>query len=105
VLNGVLLPHVIRFNARACPERFVPLAVAAGIPAEGLADDDAAPLLAERVRGLADEVGVPNGLGALGVTEDMLPQLARTTLQDACLATNPREAGLADIEAVFRAAL
>jgi alcohol dehydrogenase class IV len=26
-------------------------------------------------------------------------------LKDACLATNPREAGVADIEALFRAAL
>jgi alcohol dehydrogenase class IV len=105
VVNGVLLPHVIRFNAQACPERFVPLAVAGGVPAEGLAADDAAPLLAERVRELADEVGVPSGLAALGVTEDMLPQLARTTLEDACLATNPRDADMADIQAMFRAAL
>ena len=105
VVNGVLLPHVIRFNAQACPERFAPLAVAAGVPAEGLAAGEAALLLAERVRELADEVGVPKGLAALGVTEDMLPQLARNTLHDACLATNPREAGMADIEAVFRAAL
>jgi 1,3-propanediol dehydrogenase len=101
----VLLPHVIRFNAQACPERFVPLAVAGGVPAEGLTTEDAGPLLAERVRELADEVGMPKGLAALGVTEDMLPQLARTTLEDACLATNPRDAGIADIEAVFRAAL
>jgi 1,3-propanediol dehydrogenase len=105
VVNGVLLPHVIRFNAQACPERFVPLAVAGGVPAEGLTTEDAGPLLAERVRELADEVGVPKGLAALGVTEDMLPQLARTTLEDACLATNPRDADSADIEAVFRAAL
>ena len=105
VVNGVLLPHVIRFNAPACPERFVPLAVASGVPAEGLTAEDAAPLLADRVRELADEVGVPHGLAALGVTEDMLPQLARTTLDDACLATNPRGADIADIEAVFRAAL
>ena len=105
VVNGVLLPHVIRFNAQACPERFVQLAVAGGVPAEGLTAEDAAPLLAERVRELADEVGVPRGLAALGVTEDMLPQLARTTLEDACLATNPRDADMADIHALFRAAL
>ena len=105
VLNGVLLPHVIRFNAQTCPERFVPLAAASGVPTEGVPAGEVALLLAERVRELADEVGVPKGLAALGVTEEVLPRLARTTLKDACLATNPREAGVGDIEAMFRAAL
>jgi alcohol dehydrogenase class IV len=105
VLNAVLLPHVIRFNAQAWPERFVPLAAASGIGTEGLPAGEVALLLAERVRELADEVGVPKGLAALGVTEAMLPQMARTTLTDACLATNPREADARDIEMLFRAAL
>ncbi len=105
VLNAVLLPHVIRFNAQLWPERFVPLAAAAGIGTEGVPAGQAALLLAERVRELADEVGVPKGLAALDVTEDMLPQMARTALQDACLATNPREADERDLEALYRAAL
>jgi alcohol dehydrogenase class IV len=105
MVNGVLLPHVIRFNAQAWPQRFVPLAEAAGISTEGLPAQEVALILAERVRELADEVGVPKGLTALGVTEAVLPRLARTTLKDACLATNPREADALDIEAIFRAAL
>jgi alcohol dehydrogenase class IV len=105
VVNAVLLPHVIRFNAQVWPGRFVPLAAASGIRTEGVPAGEVALLLAERVRELADEVGVPKGLAALGVTEDVLPQMARTTLKDACLATNPREADARDIEALFRAAL
>ena len=62
-------------------------------------------LLAEAVRKLADEAGVPKGLAELGVTDDLVPQLARLTLKDACLATNPRPADARDIEALFRAAL
>jgi alcohol dehydrogenase class IV len=105
VVNAVLLPHVIRFNAQVLPERFVPLAAAGGIRTEGVPAGEVALLLAERVRELADEVGAPKGLAALGVTETMLPRMARTTLQDVCLATNPREADARDIEALFRAAL
>jgi alcohol dehydrogenase class IV len=105
VVNAVLLPHVIRFNAEAWPDRFVPLAAAAGIRTEGVPAGEAALLLAEWVRELADEAGVPKGLAAFGVTEDTVPEMARTTLNDACLATNPREAGLRDIEALFQAAL
>jgi alcohol dehydrogenase class IV len=105
VVNGVLLPHVIRFNAQASPERFVPLAAAGGIATGGVPAREVALLLAERVRELADDVGLPKGLAALGVTEAVLPQLARTTMKDACLATNPRAADARDIEALFRAAL
>ena len=105
VVNAVLLPHVIRFNAQVRPERFVPLAAAGGIRTEGMPAGEVALLLAERVRELADEVGAPKGLAAFGVTEAMLPQMARTTLKDACLATNPRETDVRDIEALFRAAL
>lgn len=105
VVNAVLLPHVIRFNAQVWPKRFVPLAAAGGIRTEGVLAGEVALLLAERVRELADEVGVPKGLAALGVTGDVLPQMARTALKDACLATNPRGMDARDIEALFRAAL
>ncbi len=105
VVNGVLLPHVIRFNAQAVPQRFVPLAAAGGIRTDGVPADEVALILAERVRDLADEVGMPKGLAALGVTDAVVPQLARTTLKDACMATNPRETDARGLVALFRAAL
>ena len=109
VINGVLLPHVIRFNADAAPERFVPIAQALGFP--GTTPDstagarDAAEWAACEVRRLADELGVPRGLAEIGVTEADVDQLALMTLADACLSTNPREADKDDIEALFRTAL
>ncbi|WP_235531169.1 MULTISPECIES: iron-containing alcohol dehydrogenase [unclassified Nocardioides] len=105
VVNGVLLPHVIRYNARAAPERFIDLAAAAGIAVAGLPGVDAAELLADHVRRLADDVGVPRGLRELGVTAADIPRLADTTLDDACLTTNPRTATLHDVEKLFLEAL
>jgi alcohol dehydrogenase len=105
VVNGVLLPHVIRFNAADSPDRFVPLARAFGLVTEGIPAAEVALLFAEKVRLLADRVGVPAGLAALGVGPDDVSRLASTTLQDACLTTNPRPADQAEIEALFRAAL
>ncbi len=105
VVNGVLLPHVIRYNAADDASRFVPLAAAAGLPVDGVPAMEAALMLAEHVRGLADTVGVPRGLAELGVTEQDLPRLASTTLADACLSTNPRGADAEAIETLFRAAL
>ncbi|GAA1890445.1 iron-containing alcohol dehydrogenase [Lapillicoccus jejuensis] len=105
VVNGVLLPHVIRYNARATPDRFVALARAVGLPVDGLPGEEAAELLAEHVRGLADDVGVPRGLRELGVDESVLTQLATTTLDDACLTTNPRSASSDELVRLFRDAL
>lgn len=105
VINGVLLPHVIRYNARAAPERFMGLAGSAGLAVDRMPGDEAADLLAEHVRSLADDVGVPRGLRDLGVCEEDIESLSATTLQDACLATNPREADQDDIRALFLEAL
>lgn len=105
VVNGVLLPHVIRYNARATPDRFVALAAAAGLDVAGMPGEEAAELLADHVRQLADDVGVPRGLRELGVTEADVPRLADTTLDDACLTTNPRAATLRDVEKLFLEAL
>jgi alcohol dehydrogenase class IV len=105
VVNGVLLPHVIRFNAEAAPDRFIPLAAAIGLSADGVPGEVAAQLLADHVRLLADDVGVPRGLSDLGVTEADVDRLSDSTLDDACLSTNPRSADRAAIAALFRAAL
>jgi alcohol dehydrogenase class IV len=105
VLNGVLLPHVIRFNAEADPTRFVPLAAAAGLRTESVPADEVALEFAEWTRRLADSVGVPKGLSALGVTKQHVSRLAHTTLKDANMTTNPRDATAVDIEALFYAAL
>lgn len=105
VLNGVLLPHVIRFNAPVHPERYVPIAAALGVPVADMSGEDAAYAAADLIRVLADDVGVPHGLGDLGVTEADVHQLSINTLGDACLTTNPREASLAEVSAIFRAAL
>ena len=49
VVNGVLLPHVIRFNGAAVPERFVPIAQAMGLPVvAGAPPEEAVERVAER---------------------------------------------------------
>lgn len=105
VINGVLLPHVVRFNAAAAPERFLPLAHAFGLSRDETNASVAADWLADRIRALADQVGVPSGLKVLGVTEDNCRLLARTALDDACLTTNPRFADEDDLATLFKAAL
>jgi alcohol dehydrogenase class IV len=105
VVNGVLLPHIIRFNAVEVPDRFIPLAQAAGLAVGGVGGEEAGNMLADKVQAIAAELGVPRGLSQLGVREADIQTLARSALADACLATNPRPAAHDDLVALFRAAL
>jgi len=105
VVNGVLLPHVIRFNAVSVPERFAALAWAMGLPVHGVPSDVAAEILAEHVQQLAEAVGAPRRLRELGVQPENIDLLAASAMRDACLSTNPRPASHADVAAIFRTAL
>lgn len=105
VINGILLPHVIRYNAQSSPDRFIEVARRFGIDVSGMPGDEVADRLATRVRALADEVGVPKSLGELGLDESHVGVLSQNSLDDACLTTNPRSSDAADIERIFRAAL
>lgn len=105
VVNGVLLPHVIRFNAEADPEPYKTIATFLGVAEAGAPAAEAALALADRIDRLARDVGVPRGLAQLGVSEDDLPRLAKTALADACMSTNPRPADERQMQALFRAAM
>ena len=105
VINGVLLPHVIRFNADADPGPYKVIAEALGLADPGMPAAEAAFALADRIERLAVSVGVPRGLAQLGVSDDDVPRLAATALQDACMTTNPRQADEAQMQALFRAAM
>ncbi|MET0454957.1 MAG: iron-containing alcohol dehydrogenase [Mycobacterium sp.] len=105
VINGVLLPHVIRFNAEADPQPYKVIATSLGIIDPRTPAAEAALALADRIEQLAVRVGVPRGLAQLGVSPDDLPILTRNALQDACMTTNPRQADEAQIQALFQAAM
>ncbi len=104
-MNGVLLPHVMRFNAQASADRFVPVAAALGVDTARLSAGAAADAAADAVAALAADLGCPAGLAELGVRPEDLSTLAASTLGDACLSTNPRDAGAAEVADLFRAAM
>ena len=105
VINGVLLPHVVRFNAEADPAPFATIAACLGIADKRAPELESALALADRLQDLARQVGVPRGLGELGVSADDVPVLARNAMADACITTNQRAADEAQLRALFRAAL
>lgn len=105
LLNAILLPHVIRFNAEFDSQRYLELAVILGVACERTEPLDAAERLAEWVRLLGDKVGVPSGLSSVGVSESDIPNFAVNALSDIYITTNPRNVTEADIYEICHNAL
>ncbi len=89
---GLLLPHVIRFNA----------AVGENPYAELCGD---APILAERIEHLLDAGGLSRRLSQLEVPADALPRLAEMAAQQWTARFNPRPVDANALLAIYRAAM
>ena len=105
VCNAILLPYVQTFNKEAVPERFVLIAKAMGVDVSKMSMDEAAAAAIDEIKALATEVGIPAGLGEIGAKEKDLKMLAENAMNDICGMTNPREADLDEIIAIYKSAL
>jgi alcohol dehydrogenase class IV len=90
--NAILLPHGMRFNSVAVPNRLSRIARALGVNAGGRAEEDVIADGIEAVRSLAADCLLPTRLRDVGVPEDAIPMLADAALTDAAIFTNPRPA-------------
>ena len=104
VANALLLPHVLRFNGKVCPELFRNMGRAFGLPMDGTSDEEAVNRVADAVADLSRRLGIPQTLRELEIPEDMLPQLANQAINDACTPGNPREVTVDDIINIYKAA-
>jgi alcohol dehydrogenase class IV len=95
---AVLLPHVMEFNRSAAPERFAGVGEALGVGKDGKA-------AVSFVHRLIEDIGIPRRLSECGVTGDKVPFMAKDAFQSGNIAVNPRPTTLADLEALYRAAL
>ena len=95
-LNALFLPAVVLFNARAesiqREHRLQRMAQAIGLPA----CDARGTELAQALRDLNARLGLPSGLRALGVGEDLFERVITGALADHCHKTNPVIASPAD---------
>ena len=95
-------PAVVRFTASACPERHLRAAEALEADVTGAAPD-AGEVLSSCVVRLMRELGMPNGLSAVGYGEDDIPALVAGTLpQHRVTKLSPRPAGESELTELFR---
>jgi alcohol dehydrogenase class IV len=103
ILNA---PAALSFTAPACPERHARAAALLGVRTEGLTVLEAAQRLPAALVTLMQDVGMPNGLQALGYTPEDLPALVEGALkQQRLLAVSPRAVAREEMERLFRAAM
>lgn len=89
--NALLLPHVVRFNARSCAAQYLRLGQSMGLEDE-LRDhtvEEQTEIIAKTIFDLLSTLGINHGLAELGVKRDDLSNLAALALADVCIATNP----------------
>ena len=104
LLNAILLPHVMRFNAETHAERYVGVAQALGVDTAGLDPGVAAEGAVGRVEDLGRALGIPAGLHEIGVDPADFDQFAHNALRDAYIATNPRPVSEDDVRRICLAA-
>lgn len=99
---GVLLPHVIRFNASVVGGLYADLAHEAGM--SNGAPLVAAESLAQRVSRLLDRARLPQSLSACGVSSTILHLLAEEASHQWTGKYNPRPVGEAELLSLYQAA-
>ncbi|MCB2018140.1 MAG: iron-containing alcohol dehydrogenase [Hydrogenophaga sp.] len=107
-LNALFLPAVIAFNAGAesvqKDRRLQRMAHAMGLPETGDAAETAA-RLGQAIREMNARLGLPTGLAALGVTEDLFDKVIQGAMADHCHKTNPRIASADDYREMLRTSM
>ena len=105
VANAILLPHVMEWNLIGAPERFAEVARALGEDTMGLTTMEAAELSVVAVRRLMKDIGIPPRMREVGITAEMIPNLADDSLLSGNIPLNPRRVTRADIVAILERAL
>jgi len=100
--NSVMVLQSLRFNFDAAHDRLAEIAHATGIAADG--DAHPARLLVARIGELADCLGTPRTLSAIGLPEGQFAQIAQDVLGDPQTYWNPRPATQSEIVAWLKSA-
>lgn len=104
VANSILLPTVMEYNALADHGRYEIIynyireskeEVSSFVPS----------MLVDELRKLNQDLGIPKSLSEVGVTEDLIPNMAEDAMKSANVLANPRQTTVNDIIVLYKKAL
>ena len=102
--NALILPYVLEFNLPAATEKYAVIAKAIGI--EGLkSDEEYAWAAVKSIKELMKSIGIPEKLREIGLSENVLGDLAVSALKvQRLLRNNVREVSLQDALEIYKKA-
>jgi len=99
-------PSAFRFTYATAPERHLRAAELMGYPVAGLSNDERREALPRALMALMQDIGIPNGLTAVGYGERDVTALIEGTLkQPRLLSGAPRTVGAAELDWILRDAM
>ena len=100
-LNAVFMPLIVEFNTPAetmqQEQKLVRMAQAMGL--------GSGETVIDALRGMNERLGMPKGLGEMGVSEDLFDKIIAGAMKDHCHATNPRVATPEEYRDILQRAL
>jgi alcohol dehydrogenase len=102
IANALLLPYVLEYNYPGDIDKFSLIASTMGHAISGLSSREAASLASEAVYDLADDIGIPLSLKALGIPSDSIPEMAKAAMNvERPIRNNPRPVTLEVAEEIY----
>ena len=102
---AVLLPYVMVHNLNACMDRFAEMADAMGADIQSLSLRDTARKSIEEVRCLMVDIGIPEKISELQVTEEHFEEMAVDAVNSPPSLSNPRRCTKEELVALYWEAL
>ena len=104
VANSILLPTVMEYNALADHGRYEIIYNYIRESKEEVSNFVPS-MLVDELRKLNQDLGIPKSLSEVGVTEDLIPNMAEDAMKSANVLANPRQTTVNDIIALYKKAL
>lgn len=101
VVNAIILPTVMEYNAPATGDKYKYIAQAMGVEGtETMSQEEYRKAAIEAVKKLSEDVGIPADLKAIVRPEDV-QFLSESAFADACRPGNPRDTSVEEIKALY----
>ena len=99
--NAILLPHVMRFNGRVCPDLFRNMGRSFGMDMDYMSDEEAVERVVQAIQELSMNLHIPQNLSEIGIPKEAIPSLASQAINDICTPGNPRDVTVEEIEKLY----
>lgn len=101
--NAIYLPYTIEFNAKTEPNKYVD--IAKKLDLSGTTNDELVNSLVNKIEELKKDMNMPKTLKEYGISEEkfnnIVKTLAKTSVEDPCTGTNPREISNEQMEKLY----